>query len=220
MNTNLTVDLLLIPSTLDAYHIALASGVLVLSVILVITLLVLTANLRKQKRAIAPTTAPNAPVAVVEPQIIEKVIEIEKEVLVPGPAPKPVILKEFTPDAATQLLSLLQKDARFIDFIYEDIAAYNDQEVGMIARVVHDGCSKVINEHFILAPICPDKENSPITIHDDFDADAFFLTGNITGQAPFTGTLIHKGWQVTEIKLPKISENHNVSIITPAEVEL
>ena len=148
------------------------------------------------------------------------IIEIEKEVLVPGPAPKPVILKEFTPDAATQLLSLLQKDARFIDFIYEDIAAYNDQEVGMIARVVHDGCSKVINEHFILAPICPDKENSPITIHDNFDADAFFLTGNITGQAPFTGTLIHKGWQVTEIKLPKISENHNVSIITPAEVEL
>ncbi|MBT4348066.1 MAG: DUF2760 domain-containing protein, partial [Methylococcales bacterium] len=61
MNTNLTVDLLLIPSTLDAYHIALASGVLVLSVILVITLLVLTANLRKQKKAIAPTTAPNAP---------------------------------------------------------------------------------------------------------------------------------------------------------------
>jgi hypothetical protein len=43
---------------------------------------------------------------------------------------------------------------------------------------------------------------------------------NITGQAPFTGTLIHKGWQVTEIKLPKISETHNVSIITPAEVEL
>ncbi|HIL41238.1 MAG: DUF2760 domain-containing protein [Methylococcales bacterium] len=218
MNTDLTIDLLLIPSTLDAYHIALASCVLVLAVILVITLLILTANLRKQKKTITPTTVVAAPIAATEPQIIEKIIEIEKEV--PGPAPEPIILKEFTPDAATQLLSLLQKEARFIDFIFEDIAAYNDQEVGMIARVVHDGCRKVINEHFILAPICPDKENSPITIHHDFDADAFFLTGNITGQAPFTGTLIHKGWQVTEIKLPKISETHNVSIITPAEVEL
>ena len=218
MNTDLTIDLLLIPSTLDAYHIALASCVLVLAVILVITLLILTANLRTQKKTITPTTVVAAPIAATEPQIIEKIIEIEKEV--PGPAPEPIILKEFTPDAATQLLSLLQKEARFIDFIFEDIAAYNDQEVGMIARVVHDGCRKVINEHFILAPICPDKENSPITIHHDFDADAFFLTGNITGQAPFTGTLIHKGWQVTEIKLPKISETHNVSIITPAEVEL
>ena len=218
MNTDLTIDLLLIPSTLDAYHIALASCVLVLAVILVITLLILTANLRKQKKTITPTAVVAAPIAAAEPQIIEKIIEIEKEV--PGPAPEPIILKEFTPDAATQLLSLLQKEARFIDFIFEDIAAYNDQEVGMIARVVHDGCRKVINEHFILAPICPDKENSPITIHHDFDADAFFLTGNITGQAPFTGTLIHKGWQVTEIKLPKISETHNVSIITPAEVEL
>ena len=218
MNTDLTIDLLLIPSTLDAYHIALASCVLVLAVILVLTLLILTANLRKQKKTITPTAVAAAPIAAAEPQIIEKIIEIEKEV--PGPAPEPVILKEFTPDAATQLLSLLQKNARFIDFIFEDIAAYNDQEVGMIARVVHDGCRKVINEHFILAPICPNKENSPITIHHDFDADAFFLTGNITGQAPFTGTLIHKGWQVTEIKLPKISETHNVSIITPAEVEL
>jgi len=218
MNTDLTIDLLLIPSTLDAYHIALASCVLALAVILVITLLILTSNLRKQKKSITPTTVVAAPITAAEPQIIEKIVEIEK--VVPGPAPEPIILKEFTPDAATQLLSLLQKEARFIDFIYEDIAAYNDQEVGMIARVVHDGCSKVINEHFILAPICPDKENSPITIHDDFNADAFFLTGNITGQAPFTGTLIHKGWQVTEIKLPKISETHNVSIITPAEVEL
>ena len=218
MNTDLTIDLLLIPSTLDAYHIALASCVLVLAVILVLTLLILTANLRKQKKTITPTAVAAAPIAAAEPQIIEKIIEIEKEV--PGPAPEPVILKEFTPDAATQLLSLLQKNARFIDFIFEDIAAYNDQEVGMIARVVHDGCRKVINEHFILAPICPNKENSSITIHHDFDADAFFLTGNITGQAPFTGTLIHKGWQVTEIKLPKISETHNVSIITPAEVEL
>lgn len=218
MNTNLTVDLLLIPSTLDAYHIALAACVLILSVILVVTLLILTSNLRKQKQVTPPTPPTNTPVTVAEPQIIEKIIE--KEVPVPGPAPEPVILKEFTPDAATQLLSLLQKDARFIDFIHEDITAYSDQEVGVIARTVHGGCNKVINDHFTLAPICPDKENSPITIHHDFDADAFFLTGNITGQAPFTGTLIHKGWKITEIKLPKISENHNVRIITPAEVEL
>ena len=218
MNTNLTVDLLLIPSTLDAYHIALAACVLILSVILVVTLLVLTSNLRKQKQVTPPTVSTNTPVTVTEPQIIEKIIE--KEVPIPGPAPEPVILKEFTPDAATQLLSLLQKDARFIDFIHEDITAYSDQEVGMIARTVHSGCNKVINDHFTLAPICPDKENSPITIHHDFDADAFFLTGNITGQAPFTGTLIHKGWQITDIKLPNISENHNVRIITPAEVEL
>jgi hypothetical protein len=46
------------------------------------------------------------------------------------------------------------------------------------------------------------------------------LTGNIVGEAPFTGTLIHKGWQVTDLRLPKLTEGHNPNIIAAAEVEL
>jgi len=66
---------------------------------------------------IAPVVAP-APEPVVK--IVEKIVEVEK--IVPGPAPEPVILKESTPDAALQLLGLLQQQARFIDFIKEDLS--------------------------------------------------------------------------------------------------
>jgi hypothetical protein len=119
-----------------------------------------------------------------------------------------------------QLLGLLQKEARFIDFIKEDIATYSDADIGVAARVVHEGCNKAINEHFTLAPIRNEQEGEKITLPQGFDASAVRLTGNIVGSAPFTGTLIHKGWQVTTIRLPKLTQGHNANILAAAEVEL
>ena len=156
----------------------------------------------------------------VEPtvQIIEKIIEVEK--FVPAPTPEPVILKEYTPDAALQLLNLLQKEARFIDFIKEDITAYTDADIGVAARVVHEGCNKTIDEYFNLAPIRSEKEGSIITVPAEFDANELRLTGHIVGAAPFTGTLVHKGWQANEVRLPKLTQGHNPTIVAAAEVEL
>jgi hypothetical protein len=119
-----------------------------------------------------------------------------------------------------QLLGLLQKEARFIDFIKEDITAYSDADIGVAARVVHEGCNKALNEHFTLAPIRSEQEGGKITLQQGFDASTVRLTGNIVGSAPFAGTLIHKGWQVTGIRLPKLTQGHNAKIVAAAEVEL
>ena len=117
-------------------------------------------------------------------------------------------------------MGLLQKEARFIDFIEEDIAAYSDTDIGIAARVVHEGCRKTIKEHFSLAPVRSEVEGNKITLQQGFDAASVRLTGNIVGHAPFTGTLIHKGWQVTNVQLPKLTQAHNAAIIAAAEVEL
>ncbi len=212
-------DLSLIPTTLDAFHIYLAGAVVVLALLLIILLLAMLLSLtRKLKKA--GEEKPQQAAAVLQPEVkvVEKIVEVEK--LVPTPAPEPVVLKEATPDAALQLLSLLQKEARFIDFVEEDVTAYSDAEIGAAARVVHEGCSKVIAEHFTLEPIRQEQENSKITLSKGFDAKAVRLTGNIIGEAPFTGMLVHKGWQVTDVRLPKLTEGHDAKIIAPAEVEL
>ncbi|TAN68801.1 MAG: DUF2760 domain-containing protein [Methylobacter sp.] len=215
MNTY-AIDLSLKPTTFDLWHVCLAGTVAVLSLILIVLLLsMLIAVLRcKKKPAIQPAVATPEPVV----KIVEKIVEVEK--LVHAPAPEPVVLKEATPDAALQLLGLLQKEARFIDFIKEDIAAFSDADIGVAARVVHEGCNKAINEHFTLATVRSEQEGSKITLQQGFDAAAVRLTGNIVGTAPFTGTLVHKGWQVTGIKLPKLTAGHNAAIVAPAEVEL
>jgi hypothetical protein len=115
---------------------------------------------------------------------------------------------------------LLQKEARFIDFIKEDITSYSDADVGVAARVVHEGCNKALNEHFTLASIRSEQEGEKITLPQGFDASLVRLTGNIIGSAPFTGTLVHRGWQVTDIRMAKLTQGHNANILAAAEVEL
>lgn len=134
--------------------------------------------------------------------------------------PKPAALRQTLPDSALQLLALLQQEGRFVDFLKENVTAYSDAEIGGAARVVHEGCYKVIRDHFQIDPVRSETEGVQLTLPSGFDAAAVRLTGNVVGQPPFVGTLMHRGWQVTAIKLPKLAEGHDVRVLAPAEVEL
>jgi len=177
----------------------------------------LAARLRDLRDGVAePAPAPQpapAPVTVTAPEPA------------PAPAPAPAAapapqLRTAPHEAALQLLGLLQRDARFIDFIEEDVKAYSDADIGAAARVVHEGCRKVLREHMTLAPVRAESEGARITLPAGFDAAQVRLTGNVVGQAPFTGTLSHRGWKVTELRLPQLAEGHDASIVAQAEVEL
>lgn len=137
----------------------------------------------------------------------------------PAPPPPPV-LKVATPDAALQLLGLMQHEARFVDFIQEDVASYSDADIGGAARLVHTGCRKVLQEHFTLAPARPEAEGSRVVLEAGFDASTVRLTGNVVGNAPFRGTLRHPGWKATDVRLPRTTEGHDPRVIAAAEVEL
>ncbi len=217
MNTY-AIDLTLKPTTFDLWHVCLAGTVALLALLLIGVLLTLLISVSrcKKKPADQPVQVLPTPEPIVK--VVEKIVEVEK--IVQAPAPEPIVLKEATPDAALQLLGLLQKEARFIDFIKEDITSYSDADIGVAARVVHEGCKKTINEHFTLATVRNEAEGNKVTLPEGFDAGSVRLTGNIVGTAPFTGTLIHKGWQVTNIRLPKLTQTYNAKIIAAAEVEL
>lgn len=140
----------------------------------------------------------------------------------PGPVAEAVapVLKEASPVAALQLLGLLQRDARFVDFVEEDIARYSDTDIGAAARLVHDGCRAVLREHFTIRPVREEAEGSRVTLADGFDASAIRLTGNVVGSAPFHGSISHRGWKVEDVRLPRVAERHDATVIAPAEVEL
>ena len=161
---------------------------------------------------------------------VEKIVEVRVEVpvekivekTVEVPVEKRVEVEKLvvTDSAALQLLGLMQREARFVDFIQEDVAPYTDAEIGAAARVVHEGCRKVLREHFTLSPVCSEAEGSRITLQAGFDAAAVRLTGNVVGQPPFTGTLSHRGWLVTQVKLPQLTDIQAAKVIAQAEVEL
>ncbi|QBE65154.1 DUF2760 domain-containing protein [Pseudoduganella lutea] len=168
---------------------------------------------RFQNDQVGPIRAPSAPSAPPPPPAPAPV---------PAPAPAPVAppLREATPDAALQLLSLLQREARLIDFTQENLAGYSDADIGAAARVVHEGCSKVLKEHFTIEPARAEAEGSRVTLEEGFDAAAVRLTGNVVGKPPFKGTLSHRGWRATAVRLPKLAEAHDAKVLAPAEVEL
>ncbi|ATQ73111.1 hypothetical protein CR152_00250 [Massilia violaceinigra] len=150
----------------------------------------------------APTPAP-APVAPVA--------------AAPAPAPKPAAP---TPDTALQLLSLLQRDARLIDFTQENLSGFSDADIGAAARVVHEGCAKVLREHFTIVPVRDEAEGSRVTLNDGFDARAVRLTGNVVGKAPFNGSISHRGWRAADVRLPTLAAGHDATVVAQAEVEL
>ena len=119
-----------------------------------------------------------------------------------------------------QLLSLFQQEARLVDFLSEDLTGFSDADIGATARVIHDGGRKVIQEYFELVALRSEDEETQVTLPEGFNASEVRLTGNVVGQAPFTGILVHKGWKVTNTHLPKLAPEHDTSIIAPAEVEL
>lgn len=139
---------------------------------------------------------------------------------VPTPAAAPVILKEATPDAALQLLALLQREARLIDFTQENLGSHADADIGAAARVVHEGCAKVMRDYFTIEAVRQEAEGSRIVLQEGFDSAQVRLTGNVVGSAPFTGTLSHRGWRASSVRLPKLSGQHDAAILAPAEVEL
>lgn len=130
------------------------------------------------------------------------------------PPPKP------TTDAAVQLLALFQREGRLVDFLREDIQPYDDSQIGAAVREIHKACRQVLTEHLTLEPVLSGNEGDEITVPQGFDPSAIRLTGNVSGEPPFHGSLRHAGWRATQVKLPAQPAGQDPKIVTPAEVEI
>lgn len=136
----------------------------------------------------------------------------------PQPAPEPP--KTYEAASALQLLAILQREGRLVDFLQEDISNYDDGDIGAAARQVHEGCRKALERYLPLEPLRTEAESAPVVVEAGFDPAAVRLTGEVTGEPPFAGSLRHHGWRATEVKLPALAIELDPRIIAPAEVEL
>jgi uncharacterized protein DUF2760 len=166
---------------------------------------------RRKAEVVAQTPLAEAPPAEAPP--------VEAPAIIQPPSPEPPA--ENTAEAEiVAFFALLQEKGRLVDFLMEDLAAYEDAEIGAAARVVHEGCKQVLQEHFKIHSISEAEEGSQITVPAGFAADEYRLVGKLSGDPPFTGKLVHKGWKTDTVKLPRIVEARRLPAIAPAEVEL
>jgi hypothetical protein len=125
-----------------------------------------------------------------------------------------------SPTPALQLLSLLQREGRLIDFLQQDIATFPDADIGAAARLVHEGCRKALRSHVAIDPVRSEDEGARVTLPAGFEADQVKLTGDLKGSPPYSGVLRHRGWRARTIDLPTVVGQHDARILAPAEVEI
>jgi len=158
-----------------------------------------------QKFVKAPGPVPQAPAAATSS--ISRLKEVKR------PAPEAF-------DRAVQMLALLQRDGRLIDFLAENISGYPDTQLGSAVRTIHETCRQVLDRYVKLEPILNSEEDQPVTVEVGFDPAAIKLIGNVAGEPPVRGVLRHRGWRVKEVNLPPLPQAAGRMVIAPAEVEL
>lgn len=151
----------------------------------------------------------------VEPSVVTETVEVIREIEIAAPT-----LDTVNEDGAHQLLQLLQQEARFIDFLQESIGDYTDADVGAAARQIHAGCANVLKQYFTIDAVNSAAENSRVEVLADYDVKQIKLEGRVEGTGPYTGTLIHPGWKITDTRLPKVTSTDNLTILAPAEIEV
>jgi hypothetical protein len=133
-----------------------------------------------------------------------------------APVPPPPV--ETTARAA-QILAILQRDGRLVDFLMEDLAAYSNDQVGAAVRDVHRGCRQALDKYATLAPVFDAAEGSTVTVDASSDAARVKVVGNAAGSPPFRGVLRHRGWEATRLDLPPLPATGS-TVLAPAEVEI
>jgi hypothetical protein len=141
----------------------------------------------------------------------------------PSPEPvKPALELPKTSDGALQLLHILQRDSRFIDFLMEDIQSYSDDQVGAAVRTIHADCRASLLRHFTLTPALDGVEGTFQKIDSSAppNPNRIKLLGNVPANGKVAGgTLRHRGWIASAVNLPPLGKE-DASAIAPAELEV
>src|SRR5689334_19046663 len=94
----------------------------------------------------APPSIPAAPVA-------------------PAPAPKPAAAPKAPGQSeALTLLAALQREARLIDFLQEDLSGYADEQIGAAVREVQRDSQKTLERFFSLRPVLTAEEGAAVDV--------------------------------------------------------
>jgi hypothetical protein len=151
-----------------------------------------------------------------------------------GAAPQPAVAAAPAtaapaPDAlveagVVQFLARLQEKGRLVDFLMDDVTPYSNEQVGVVARVVHQGCREVLQSAFDIEPVHRGNERDDISLAGNFDAASYRLVGKVPDHPPYRGTVLHRGWRATRVSLPRLTDSSRDSdarrVIAPAEVEM
>mgnify|MGYP000881520052 CR=1 FL=1 len=122
---------------------------------------------------------------------------------------------------AVTLLAVLQREGRLVDFLQEPIDAYPDAQVGAAVREIHRDTRQALDRIFGLKPALPANEGAEQQVPPGYDPARIRLVGQVTGNPPYRGTVVHPGWEATRCELPDwTGSDASARVVAPAEIEI
>ena len=170
------------------------------------------------------------------PEDVQIALNLTRRVVMPAgaTAPKPAAAEAAKPptsegakpaDGAVQILAILQREARLIDFLEEDIAPYTDEQVGAAVRDIHKNSRAALERHVTLKPVVDGVEGTNTNLAsaglDAKDTVRLRIVGKVPADGKVdAGVLRHRGWRVEKIDLPTTPMGKKAAILAPAEIEV
>ncbi len=133
------------------------------------------------------------------------------------PQTEPPVPQSPLRDPAVALLATLQREARLVDLIQEDLSQYSDAQVGAAARPCLQQCGGVLKRLFELQPLVVATEGATVDVGDNASPMRYQWIGEGTAES---GKLIHHGWKASKVELPTwAGDAEDANVIAPAQVE-
>jgi hypothetical protein len=119
-------------------------------------------------------------------------------------------------DAIT-LLAALQREARLIDLIQENLSAYSDAQVGAAARPCLTQCAATLNRLISIKPLIAAADGDLVKVPENATPSRYTWIGEGSGTE---GKLIHHGWEAAKTELPQwTGASEDAHVIAPAQIK-
>ena len=120
---------------------------------------------------------------------------------------------------AVTLLAALQREARLIDLVHENLDQYGDAQIGAAARPCLKQCRETLERLLQIRPLESASENETIQLPENASPGRYRWLGEPADGAT-TAKLIHPGWQAAEVDLPRWSgPPEEASVLAPAQLQ-
>lgn len=135
----------------------------------------------------------------------------------PAPAEKPRPMPAALRSDAIALLATLQREARLVDLVQENLSQYSDAQIGAAARPCLQQCATTLNRLLGLRAIESANEGEAITVPPSASPARFVWIGEGSST---TGKLVHHGWEATHVDLPQWTGTEaDAKVIAPVQVK-
>ena len=118
---------------------------------------------------------------------------------------------------AITLLATLQREARLIDLVQENLSQYSDAQIGAAARPCLQQCAGTLDRLFGLQAIETAQEGQTVTVPEAVSASRYLWLGE--GQSAH-GKLVHHGWVAARVELPLWTGSEaDTRVVAPVQVQ-